>query len=212
MIRCTLLTDGSSDKTLLRIIKWALEELLPNIPVSESFAHFGFLRNPPKALEERIVKAIELWPCDILFIHRDGEQTRDIPNIIEKRKGEISNAVGTTNCRYVPIIPVKMMETWLLTDEVAILKAAGNTTLGINLPKPQKLESISNPKEQLYEYLRNASGLKGRRLESFNVGLAVHLVAEYTSDFSKLRELYAYKTFELELKQVLKDMDYLADC
>jgi len=209
MIRYTLLGDGSSDRTLLKIIKWILSDRLPNIPVTETFANFNFLHKPPRMLEERIIKALELWPCDILFIHRDAEQTKDIDDILKSRNNEIRIAALNAGCKYVAIIPVKMMETWLLTDEKAILKAAGNANNLIQLPKIIKLETLANPKEELHEQLKKASGLKGRRLDSFNVHQAVHLVAEHTTDFSSLRQLKAFKSFEEDLVLVLKELKYM---
>jgi hypothetical protein len=209
MIRFTLIGDGSSDKTLLRIIKWAITQHLPHIPVNETFATFSFLSKPPKTLQDKIIKAMDLWPCDILFVHRDAEQTKDMDTKIKQRKIEIKSAISNIGCKYIAVIPVKMMETWLLTDEKAILKAAGNTNSTIELPKLNKLESISNPKSDLHEFLKRASGLKGRWLDSFNVNQAVYLVAEYTNDFSNLRQLKAFNYFEEDLKSILGNLLFL---
>jgi len=51
--------------------------------------------------------------------------------------------------------------------------------------------------------LRVASGLKSRNLKKFNPDKAVHLVAENIDDFSKLRNLVAFKAFETDLKRVV---------
>lgn len=205
MLTYTLLGDGRSDKTLMKIINWSLNKLIPTIPLSESFADFKFLRRPPKTLEDKILKALELYPCDILFIHRDAETNKDIEKIIEKRKEEINDAAKNKDLKYVSIITVKMMETWLLTDSSAILKAAGNPNSRVNLslPKVSQLETLNDPKDMLHTFLKTASELKGRRLASFNVDQAVHLVAEYTSNFSNLQNLSAYQHFENDLKSIL---------
>jgi len=47
-LKYTLLTDGSSDKTLLNIIKWLLDDLYPQLSCDGSFADFRHIPNPPQ--------------------------------------------------------------------------------------------------------------------------------------------------------------------
>lgn len=205
MIRYTFLGDGSSDKALMKIIDWTFSQNFPELAISAQLAEFTHVREKIKTLEGRISKAIDLYPCDILFVHRDAEEVKKASQIVATREKEINEATKHVVCPYVPIVPVKMMETWLLTDIFAIRKAAGNrnSTVPIVLPNINKLETENNPKEMLHNCLKIASCLTGRRLESFNVGQAVHRVAEYTDDFSKLRGTYAYNKFEEKLKEVV---------
>jgi hypothetical protein len=71
---------------------------------------------PPRALRERIKSALEPYPSDLLFIHRDAEGESE-----DKRLGEIENAVSGILGRMVPVIPVCMQEAWLLIDEALII-------------------------------------------------------------------------------------------
>ncbi|BCB82630.1 hypothetical protein Pflav_090400 [Phytohabitans flavus] len=68
----------------------------------------------------------------------------------------------------VPVIPVRMTEAWLLLDESAIRRVAGNprgkTDLG--LPKAHQVESIADPKELLDQCLLTAANVTGRRRDS----------------------------------------------
>ena len=102
------------------------------------------------------------------------------------------------NC-VVCIIPVRMMETWLLTDQVAIKAAAGNRNYreNLNLPSINTLEQISGPKDLLHNLLVEATGNKGRRLKNFNVN---------KEDFSALRQLAAFNRFEQDLKRVVDNV------
>lgn len=206
MIKYTLIGDGSSDMCLMKIIDWTLEQCWPEISIFPQYAEFRHLGTPLKTLQKKIDKAIELYPCDVLFIHRDAEKVRQNEEVYEERCNEIEFAMQGIDVKYIPVIPIKMMETWLLTDISAIRKAAGNrnSTVTISLPPIVKLENESNPKELLYDCLKRASGLKGRRLTSFNERQAVHLVAEYTTDFSQLRNLFAFIKFEKDLKAVIE--------
>jgi hypothetical protein len=74
-IRYTLLTDGRSDRALMRLLNWLLKIYFPNSTIQHTWADLSKHPNPPKKLQGKIKKAIELNPrCDILFIHRDAER------------------------------------------------------------------------------------------------------------------------------------------
>jgi hypothetical protein len=204
-LRYTLIADGSSDSTLLKIISWTLNDLYPNFTYDERFADFRNLKTPPKTLEDKIKEANIRFPYDILFIHRDAESTTQ--KIFESRINEIKAVlqVGHESIT-VCVVPVKMMENWLLFDKEALKKAAGNRNFRgeIDIPSLKNLEVINQPKEKLHNLLREISGLKGRNLDKFNVHQAVHLVADYIEDFSKLRSLDSYNVFENDLKRVMQ--------
>ncbi|MCK9413820.1 MAG: DUF4276 family protein [Prolixibacteraceae bacterium] len=200
----TLIADGSSDKTLLRIIKWSLDDLYPKLPNEGSFADFRNILEPPKRLKDKVNKAKLYYPFDILFVHRDAESIKS--TMIEQRFKEIHNELQEEDFdKTICIVPVKMMETWLLIDAEAIKKAAGNRNYSgcINLPQLKILEKETQPKDLLHSLLREASGKKGRNLKKFNIDKTVHLVAENIEDFSPLRNLVAFQAFEIELKKVV---------
>lgn len=204
-LRYTLIADGSSDSTLLKIINWALNDLYPNFTYEEQFADFRNLKTPPKGLDNKIREASIRFPHDILFIHRDAESTNQ--NVFENRIKEIKAVLQAEHENItVCVVPVKMMENWLLFDKEALKKAAGNRNFRgeIDIPSFKNLESINQPKEMLHNLLKEISGLKGRNLDKFNAHQAVHLVADYIEDFGKLRSLDSYNVFENNLKRVMQ--------
>ena len=204
-INYTLLSDGSSDKALMPIIEWTLLQLDSTLLIQGIRADLTSLKHPPKSLTNRINVALRLYPCDLLFIHRDSEKES-----LANRSDEIDKAVDESDFDpkkqiAIPVIPVRMMEAWLLIDEQAIRIAAGNPNSRHRpvLPNPKTLESLPDPKSVLQDHLRQASGLKGRQLDRFNVGKAVHLVAQNVLDFSILKQLSAYQNFEDEVRTKL---------
>jgi Domain of unknown function (DUF4276) len=209
LLRYTLITDGSSDKTLMNIIKWLLDDLYPKISNRGTFGDFRYLQKPPKKgdIKNQIQCAEYFYPFDILFYHRDAES--DKKSIVKERTEEIKSQleekyISKTIC----IIPIKMMENWLLIDETAIKKAAGNRNYSkqINLPQINKIESLNEPKLFLHDLLKEVSGKKSRQLKNFNVQQAVHLVAENISDYSLLRNLDSFKQFEENLKTTISNL------
>lgn len=211
--KITLITDGSSDKSLVYVIEWLWDDLFPTRPKQVEFADFRGLPSPPEKanIEAQISKARTYYPFDIIIYHRDAEKT-DL-KILNQRKLEIK---GKINERYqdivVCLIPVKMMETWLLIDPEAIKKAAGNRMYSgkMDLPTISKLEREQKPKEKLHSLLKQVSGLKKRRLENFNTHQAIHLVAENIKDYSALRKLESFRQFEADLKIAVEKLTTLS--
>ena len=203
-LKYTLIADGSSDKVLLKIIKWSLDDLFPQLACDGAFADFRRLPSPPQRLIDKVNKAKSDYPYDVLFIHRDAESNNI--RIIDQRHQEIHDQLPEEDFnKTICVIPIKMMEVWLLISEEAIKKAAGNRNYRgrIDLPSIRNLEQESQPKERLHTLLKDASGLKNRGLKRFNVDQGVHLVADYIEDYSPLRSLAAFQAFEKELKEVV---------
>ena len=186
-----------------------LRETFGTIPIQPDYADLRRLPKPPKKLFERISKTIELHPCDLPFVHRDSEREP-----IEKRAEEIREALEKCEVDTPPVvcvIPVRMQEAWLLIDESAIGRAAGNPrgTQPLNLPEEKKLEDLPDPKQTLHALLGRASGRNGRRLKQFNrdVEYHVHRVAEQIDDFGPLRRLAAFQRVERQVVALRRDCD-----
>jgi hypothetical protein len=198
-LRYTLLTDGSADVVLLSHITWLLQQHFPH-PIQAAWADLRRVPRPPRRLADRMAMAIDLYPCDLLIIHRDAEKEGR-----EVRVSEILSAGRGIDHPCLCVVPVWMQEAWLLFDETAIRRAASNPKghMRLSLPRLADIEKIPDPKELLYELLRSASGFSGRRIKGFAAPQAARRVAEYISDFSPLRALPAFRSFEQELRQVL---------
>ena len=202
--RYTFVTEGSSDKALMPILTWLLRENGIQTAIQPEWADLGEVRfNEKVNLAAKIRESIRLYPCDLLFVHRDADTFSR-----EKRKKEILEAVRIAgNDILVPsavcVVPIRMQEAWLLIDEEAIRYAAGNGNgrHKLDMPPIHKLESLADPKSLLHDLLRVASGSKGRRLQRFNSNQAhvVQRITYYLEDFSILRNLPAFAALEAEL-------------
>jgi hypothetical protein len=70
-IRYTLISDGPSDRALIPILNWVLREKGDMSRIQAESAYLGRFPKPPKGLRERILCAIDLFPCDLLFVHME---------------------------------------------------------------------------------------------------------------------------------------------
>jgi len=209
-ISFTLLSDGSSDKRLLPILRWLLYQHCPNLAIQHEWADFGGMKYPPKTLPDQILKCIELYPCNLLFIHRDAEN-----QTLESRRIEITTAIESVSERVpdlpaIYVVPIRMQEAWLLFNESAIRKAAGNPNGEslLQLPSLSTVEALPDPKSLLYQLMKTASELGAHRLKKLHVSKKAHLVAEYISDFSPLRKLSAFNALEDDLIHFIRDKGY----
>ena len=202
-LRFTLVSEGSSDRALLPVLEWAITQH-EEVGVTSNWADLRKLPNPPKTLEAKIRDAMELYPCDLMFVHRDADRVG-----IASRVREIEKALSAVqNPPAVCVVPVRTTEAWLLFDEATLRRAAGNPngSTPLELPAGTAVESLPDPKKSLMDALRTASEHKGRRLQRFQAEPAIHRIAKLLQDFSPLRDLPAFQAFEKNLQRALGDL------
>ena len=206
-LRYTLHAEGTSDRAFLPLLTWLLQTHGVKCPIQEEWADLQRLPNPPQRLPERIRWALELYPCDLLFVHRDADK---LPR--SKRLDEIHEAVAQLEAvpPIICVVPVRMLEAWLLFDEKALRRAAGNPNgqQPLALPRHHELEQLPDPKSMLYELLREASGLRGRRLQQFKPRGYRPRIAQLIKDFSPLRGLSAFDALEADVKRMIAEQGW----
>ena len=206
-IRFTLVTDGPSDgEMLIPILEWILRALCGSVGIKVVHADHLKCRKVPKGLDIRIEFALEAYPCECMFIHRDAERER-----LDSRRLEIQKAVESLGARmnvaHVCVVPIRMTEAWLLFDESAIRHASGNPNgkVPLEIPRLAELENLPDPKRLLRDILTTASELSGRRRKSFDPKTKSRLVARSLDDFSALRQLSAFRALEMDLRRIIEE-------
>lgn len=210
-LRFTFVGEGPSDAALVPILQWLLRQKLPGVNPHGGPPNFRRLRRPPRSLIERISMAVTLVPCDLLFVHRDADsadhatRTRVIRDALE--------AARATNSAFpsaVPVVPVRMLEAWLLFREfeAAVRSAANNPggRQGLTLPPVRRIERLRDPKQTLRELIHQASGLRGRHLDRVRVNPTD--VVSWISDFSPLRQLPAFQALEADVERVIQEQGW----
>ncbi len=203
----TMLGEGSSDAMLVPVVRWLLEANGVRRPLLPAWADLSLLHKKPKGLAAEIQAALENYPCELLFVHRDSDN-----GLREDRCKEIQTAFGKVSRQlqqvppHICVIPVQETETWFLFDEPAIREAVSNP-LGsseLRLPPLSKLENLSRAKEFLEEVLWKAKGHKVHRRHRFSPGEAKHRLADLVSDFSPLRSLSAFAALEQDIRTAIE--------
>ena len=198
-VTATLVTDGSSDKLLVPLI-----ELLFSEHTDRAYQVNCANGLPPVAigLRARIDAALTLFPCDILFVHRDAE--RENPSV-RQREIESSWPDSPPKAVLICVIPVRMTEAWLIANELPIRSAVGNPNgvEQLGLPAVKDIETLPDPKELLFSALKAASGLNASRKRRLNPHTYRHRVSELTNDLAPLRQLTSFKHLEAQVQEYL---------
>lgn len=202
-VRFTLIGDGPFDAVLVPILAKLVRGDCRVVEIESQFADPSVLPRAREGLSSRIAATLSLYPCDLLFIHRDAEK-----ETLEFRRSEIQNSLidlpDAGIC--VPVVPVRMTEAWLLFDEAAIRRAAGNPSgsIKLNLPRIQDVEFLPNPKGCLHEALVLASERRGRARVKFNSAIAAQRVIELIDDISPLTQLPAFRQLSTDTAAALE--------
>lgn len=198
-ITATLVTDGTSDKLLAPLIEMlfsAHTELAYQVNCAEGL--------PPlsSGLRARIVSALELFPCDFLFVHRDAE---GVDAHVRQQEIEKSWPDSQQTAALICVVPVRMTEAWLIANDAPIRYAVGNPngTESLDLPALKDIESLPDPKAILFAALKAASGLNPSRKRRFKPHSFRHRVSELTDDLAPLRELSSFRHLEAQIQQKL---------
>lgn len=155
--------EGSSDEPLAEIVEQLFAAQGVNLRLtSPDLARLPIERSATVESKLRVGLELSEGGVDLLVVHRDADAAGR-----QSRVAEIESAVDAlgvaTPC--IPIIPERMTEAWLLLDESAIRRAAGNPRgrSDLGLPRPSEVERLSDPKSALREALLAAAELRGRR-------------------------------------------------
>ena len=194
----TLVTDGSSDRVLMPILEWLFRGMTLE-PVELRWADLRGLPSPARELRARLSLAVDLYPCQLLLVHRDAERAD-----ADDRRAEVA-AANATGVPHVTVVPVRMQEAWLLHDEAALRFAAGcpSGNEPLDLPVASRWEELPDPKGVLHRALLTASGATGRRAKKFHAGTAAHHLAQRIEDWSPLRQLSAFRRLEADLRAAM---------
>jgi hypothetical protein len=170
-VRFALIGEGSSDRPLVGVLHSLCLDIAPSADVDGEWANpILELLETGKELDAQLRALVEHDPTfNLIFVHRDADSSDDrIAREVIARGVQLS---GYTK-HAVPVVPIQETEAWLLMDETAIRKHAGNPNgrIPLGLPKIKHIEQRANPKELLREALVRACtpGRKQRELRSGN--------------------------------------------
>ncbi|MCM2421362.1 DUF4276 family protein [Streptomyces sp. RKAG293] len=171
--RVLFIGEGSSDNGLVPHVESI--GVRKGLAISVTVPDFGLLRLPTgHSLPEKLRAARELHgDYDLVVVQRDADR-----GAAQDRRDEIEKAVCAEwpGLLHVAVVPVRMLEAWLLLDEACLRQVAENPRgrVSLDLPKSIAAERVADPKQLLKDSLARASECKGRRLAQFQKRFSQH--------------------------------------
>ncbi|MEU5466231.1 hypothetical protein ACH41C_06695 [Streptomyces althioticus] len=204
-VRVLFLSEGTSDQGLVSHVEGIAADL--GVAVTVSAPDLRWLRSHVgQSVPDKLRTTRELGGTyDLAVVQRDAD--RGSPDL---RRAEIAEAVDEAwpELAHVPVVPVRMLEAWLLLDEQAIREVAGNPRgrIPLDLPKARAVERVADPKQRLKDTLAKAGGCKGRRLAELQQRFPRnrHRLLDLLDRDGPVAEVPSWQAFVSDLSDALK--------
>ncbi|PNG13815.1 hypothetical protein [Stutzerimonas stutzeri] len=204
-----LLGEGSSD---LR-----LTEHIEQILIMEGFDEVSgdapdlsmFVQPVGLTVRSKLEAVIKYYPSvDLIFIHRDADNAG-----VAAREQEILDACSNLSLTavVVPLVPVKMLEAWLLADQDKIKMVGGGKNYRGDIegvPGVAALENVRDAKSMLLNALCEVSGASGGKLRAFKQRFP-EMRARLTYDLDPdgpVNRLSSYRRFRQAVTQLAQQL------
>ena len=208
--RAALIPEGRADDGLVTLLErlclreGASVEIVSMRPLLE-------LHTPGRSNEAKLYAVLEFGEdYDIIFIHSDTD--REPPPTRGDRISTACEKLGVES--YVPVVPIRETEAWLLVDKDAIRAIVGNPkgNKALPLPKLSHVESAGDPKQCLRDALDAARigqrrKQKHRPVSDQEFGRYRQRLLEELDIEGPIRQLSAWQALERDLKSVLSQLD-----
>ncbi|WP_079086561.1 DUF4276 family protein [Streptomyces silvensis] len=171
--RVLFIGEGSSDNGLVRHVESIAAR--KGVDASITVPDFGLLPLPTgHCVRDKLQAARKLHGTyDLVVVQRDADR-----GPVQDRRDEIAQAVSAEwpGLHHVAVVPVRMLEAWLLLDEACLRQVAENPRgrVSLDLPRGAAVERVADPKQLLKDSLARASEYKGRRLSQFQKRFSQH--------------------------------------
>ncbi|WP_029391486.1 DUF4276 family protein [Streptomyces xiaopingdaonensis] len=172
-MRVLFVGEGTSDNGLVPHIENVAAR--GGREVSVTVPDFSLLRPPVgHSVQQKLQAAHELGGAyDLVVAQRDADR-----GSAQDRRDEIEAAVVKEwpGVHHVAVVPIRMLEAWLLLDEACLRRVAENPRgrVPLDLPNGLAAEKIADPKALLKDSLARASECRGRRLVQFQKRFTQH--------------------------------------
>lgn len=209
-------TEGSTDVRFLeKIIERSFEEIAYECNCDiEPFIWQLVVKKTGLSFDEYALKAAQQGVDEIgmmiLCIHSDADNATN-QNVLENRiapaKALINTQSDDSTCKIiVPVIPVQMMESWMLADKDLLKKEIGTTKTDNELKINRLPETIADPKAVIEDAIRIAQQEKTKRKrKGLKIG-DIYLSVGQKISFEKLEQLQSYRQFQDDIRQAYREL------
>ncbi len=211
-----LYAEGTSDARFLPPIIQRTAESLLNLYGQRVVDILDPIIIPTKqGLREECILAAsqDAHGCHILVVHSDADYRtpeRALRERIQPGFDRVQNSTEEVCKNLVPVIPVQMIEAWILADPDTLREVIGTDISSQNLGLPARaalVELDAHPKHTLSEVVRRANASRSRRRPIDLSTRYERLAREIRLD--RLSNVPSYKQFVKDLAKTLVQLQFI---
>lgn len=212
-----LFTEGATDQAFLKSI---VEKSFIKIGMEchtdlEIFIHELKIEKTGLGFSEQVIKAskigVDEFGISVLCVHTDSDDPDDI-RAFEKISDALGNLSekGDSHCKLVtPIVPVQMIEAWMLADKDLLRKEIGTDKSDNDLNINRNPETIPNPKIIIENAIRIArEDFSKRRRRDLTISELYQPIGQKI-DLEKLEILPSFRKFIEAVRETYRSLNYL---
>lgn len=211
------ITEGSTDYRFLEsVIQRTFEEVafdcdgqIEILPVQYLEKKTGDFNSQ---IEQHAQKAYEIG-ISVLCIHTDADSDTDSDTFSFKIIPAFNALKVNPNeklCKnLVPIVPIQMIEAWMLADKELLKNEIGTQKTDVELGIHKTPESMTDPKQVIQEAIRiGRQDLAKKRRRDLSI-VELYQIIGSTVNIDKLNTLPSFRKFKGAVRNALKDLNYL---
>ena len=211
-----LYVEGPTDARFLpRIIGRTAEHLLAgcDVDILDPIVINGDIHRLSTLPAQIVAAAQRTHGYHILIVHQDADAPSEEAALRERIQpglDAVRQQLGAYQQTIIPLIPVRMVEAWMLSDPDALCHALpGCSALNaLGLPdKPQQVERIQEPKAELQRIVKIYGSRRRRRSQDSQLARLQEPLANAIA-LPRLERVPSYQAFVQRFSQALRDLHF----
>ena len=211
-------TEGTTDERFLEsivhrsFIELAVDECKPDLDIE--VMTIAIKRNGLNFTEqvlEASKSGIENYGISILCVHKDADD-RDSHRAFTEINGAFSELqkLGDEYCKLItPIVPVQMIEAWMLADKTLLKREIGTNKTDNELGINRNPEWIADPKNVISDAIRIARAtLPKRRRRDLDIS-ELYLPIGQKVELIELKKLPSFQEFYNSIRETYRRLHFM---
>lgn len=214
-----LYAEGSTDNRFLSpIIQRTAERIIAQD--GQGFVDVSEPMIVPKQQGRRREECILSAACyahgyHALIVHSDADDRTPDRALLERVQPgfDLVSRTDKEACKHlIPVIPVQMIEAWMLADHSALRQVIGTdlSPKNLGLPsRPTEVERDANPKRTLDEVIQRAISTRPHRRRQLDFSTRQESLAR-TINLDTLHSVPSYRDFILKFRKTLSELNFIS--
>lgn len=154
----------------------------------------------------------EEYSIMVLCVHSDADDKTDAATYRDRIIPAKEYLCKRDQKRYctllAPLVPVRMMESWMLADKELLKREIGTNKTDNDLGIDKKPETYQDPKEIINNAIRIAQMDLSKRRRKLSIGELYQTIGQKVS-LVELDKLDSYRKFKAEVRDTYRALNYL---